>query len=157
MAEDVTEQNKKIMRRMLEAFNTGDTKVIRELLHPQLKDRSVGLGLERAVRHSDIHKKVETQITRDKEVFPDRHFKEEFLVAEGDRVALHWSMTGTNTGPVLGRPATGRKVHWTGTEFCRIEDGKIVEHDDDHSHVFDLLWQLGLLTPEVLNKSEFQV
>jgi predicted ester cyclase len=157
MAEDVTEQNKAIMRRMLEAFNTGDTKVVKELLHPQLKDRSVGLGLERAVRQLDAIKKVEIQITRDKEVFPDRKFKEEVLVAEGDQVILHWSMTGTNTGPVLGRPATGRKVHWTGTEFVRIKDGKIVEHDDDHAHVFDLLWQLGLLNSEVLGLSEFQL
>src|ERR1051326_642353 len=157
MAEGVTEQNKAIMRRMLEAFNTGDTSVCRELLHPHLKSRSVGLGLERAVRQSDSMRKVEIQITRDKEVFPDRYFKEELLVAEGDRVVLHWSMTGTNTGPILGRPPTGKKVHWTGTEFVRIVDGKIIEHDDDHSHVFDLLWQLGLLTADVLNQSEFQL
>src|SRR4051812_35144641 len=96
--EDVTEQNKAIMRRMLQAFNTGDTKIIKKLLHPQLNDRSVGMGLERAVRQSDAMRKVEIQITRDKQVFPDRKFKEELLVAEGDRVILHWSMTGTNTG-----------------------------------------------------------
>lgn len=155
MSEDLIEQNKAIMRRMLKAFNTADTKVIPELLHPQLKSRSLGLGLERAVRQSDTIRKVEVQMMRDKEVFPDRHFKEELLVAEGDRVVLHWSMTGTNTGPILGLPPTGRSVSWSGTEFVRIKDGKIIEHDDDHSHVWDLLWQLGLLTPEVVGRPEF--
>lgn len=157
MPEEVIEQNKAIMRRMLEAFNTGDTKVIPELLHPDLKDHSLGLGLERVVRQSHPMRKVEIQITRDKEVFPDRNFKEEFLLAEGDRVVLHWSMTGTNTGPILGRPPTGRKVSWTGTEFVRIKDGKIIEHDDDHSHVYDLLFQLGLLIPEVVGQPEFML
>jgi predicted ester cyclase len=155
MPEDVIEQNKTIMRRMLEAFNTGDTKVIPELLHPDLRDHSRGVGLEPEVRRAHPMRKVEIQITRDKEVFPDRHFKEELLVAEGDRVILHWSMTGTNTGPILGRPPTGKKVNWTGTEFVRIKDGKIIEHDDDHSHVYDLLFQLGLLTPDILGKAEF--
>lgn len=157
MPKNVIEQNKTIMRRMLEAFNTGDTKVIRELLHPQLKNRSLNLGLERSVRQLDAIRQVEIQMIRDKEVFPDKQFDETLLVAEDDRVVLHWSMTGTNTGPILGLPATGRRVYWTGTEFVRIHEGKIVEHDDDHSHVWDLLWQLGLLTPEIVSRPEFSL
>lgn len=156
LAKDTPEYNKAVVRRMLEAFNTGDTKVVRELLHPDIKDRSLALGLEPEIRRAPVVKRVQTEIMREKEAFPDKRFKEVLLVAEGDRVVLRWQMTGTNKGPAFGRKATGRKVRTSGTEFVRIKDGKIIEHDDDPFHVLDLLWQLGWLDREMLSEPEFK-
>jgi len=59
--------------------------------------------------------------------FPDVHFTLHFDIAEGDLVATHWSYIATNTGPFLGRPATGKKVTDTGTDVFRIKNSKIVE------------------------------
>jgi predicted ester cyclase len=154
--DDPLEYNKAIVRRMLEAFNTGNTEIVRELFHPELQDHSRALGLEAEVRRAPVMNRVQTEIMREKEAFPDRQFKEVYMVAEGDMVVLHWSLTGTHQGQAFGRAATGRRIQTTGTEFVRIKDGMIVEHDDDPFHVFDILWQLGMLDSEMLSSGEFQ-
>jgi predicted ester cyclase len=59
--------------------------------------------------------------------FPDVHFTLNLEVAEGDLVAVHWSYVATNTGPFLGRPATGKRVTDTGIDIFRVENGKISE------------------------------
>ena len=150
------EQNKEIVRKMLKAFNSGDTKAVEELLHPDIVDKSRAIGLEPEVRKQHPRQRVQVEMKREKEAFPDVKFKEESIVAEGDRVILRWSMTGTQKGPFVGRKATGKKVRVTGTEIVRIKDGKIIEHDDDPTHMLDLLRQLDMLEPEMLAKEEFQ-
>jgi steroid delta-isomerase-like uncharacterized protein len=50
------------------------------------------------------------------------------LLAEGDLVAVRSTMTGTHRGPLLGVPATGRRVAIDGTDVVRVRDGRIVEH-----------------------------
>jgi predicted ester cyclase len=152
MPDATLEQNKAIVRRMMEAFNTGDTAVVAELLDPGIQDRGRKLGLENELRRSEPHRRVRTEILRQEDVFPDRKFKEEVLIAEGDTVILHWSMTGTHQGTILGRPATGKRVETTGTEIVRIKNGKIIEHRDDGAHIFDVLFQLDLLDADIVDK-----
>jgi predicted ester cyclase len=155
MADDKLERNKAIVRKMLDAFNTGDSKVVQDLLHPNIKDHSRMLGLEPTIRNAPVVRRVQTEIMREKEAFPDKRFKEELIVAEGDTVVLRWSMTGTHKGNFVGKAGTGKPVAISGTEFVKIQDGKIVEHDDDPLHVIELLSQLDMLTPDVLQKPEF--
>src|SRR5689334_14359290 len=54
--------------------------------------------------------------------FPNVHFTLNKLLAEGDLVAAHWSYVATNTGPFLGRPATGKSVTDTGINIFRIHE-----------------------------------
>jgi predicted ester cyclase len=73
------------------------------------------------------------------------------LIAEGDYVVGRWEGGGTHTGPafkdfLIGSlpPATGRKMHFTGTTVLKVVNGKIVEEiglDDGVT----ALTQLGLL------------
>jgi steroid delta-isomerase-like uncharacterized protein len=150
---DSVEQNKAIMRRMLEAFNTGSTRTVAELFDRDINDRGKRVGFEKSMQTAHPIKRVQTEIMREQDAFPDREFKEEFLIAEGDLVVLHWTMTGTHRGGILGRPATGKKVQTSGTEIIRIKNGKIVEHmGDDTGHVLDLLWQLDMLDKNLLQK-----
>jgi steroid delta-isomerase-like uncharacterized protein len=58
---------------------------------------------------------------------PDLRFTIDDLVAEGDRVTIRWTLRGTNTGPMLGRPPTGQPVELAAIVIFRIEDGKIAE------------------------------
>ncbi|HEX6040440.1 ester cyclase [Longimicrobium sp.] len=158
MPDDTLEQNKAIVRQMLEAFNTGNAEIVQKLLHPDLLDRSRAIGLEPGIRDAPAVRRVQTEVMREGEAFPDRRFEEVYIMAEGDRVMLRWAMTGTNTGTFLGRKPTGRAVKTAGTEFIRIRDGQIVEHDDDPLHILDLLWQMGLLDcADVLRTPEFAV
>lgn len=156
MPDEKLEKNKKVVRRMLKAFNGEDPAAIKELFHPDLVDHSDPIGLEPELLEKDLVTQVQAEVMREKEVFPDRKFKEVSMVAEGDRVVLRWEMTGTNKGDVLGRKATGKKVKTFGTEYIRIKDGKIIEHDDDPGHVLHVLEQLGILDEEILKKPEMR-
>jgi len=146
MPDATLEQNKAIVRRMLAAFNEGNTAVVAELFDRNIRDNSAGLGFEQDVKNAHPVKRVQTEILREEDVFPDRRFEEEVMVAEGDTVVLRWRMTGTNTRQLLGRKATGKKVDTHGIEIVRIQNGKIVEHiSDGGQHFLQVLYQLDLL------------
>jgi steroid delta-isomerase-like uncharacterized protein len=59
--------------------------------------------------------------------FPDVKWTIEDVVAEGDRVVVRWTLTGTHKGPLLGIPPTGKQVKMWGISIYRIADGKIAE------------------------------
>jgi steroid delta-isomerase-like uncharacterized protein len=59
--------------------------------------------------------------------FPDIHVKTNFMVAEGDTVVSHVTMTGTNSGPMMGMPATNQQVTVDGVDIVVVKDGKAVE------------------------------
>jgi len=150
---DTLEQNKAIARRMLEAFNTKNLAIVAELIDQNVQDKSRSLGFETELRRSHPIRRVQTEILREEDAFPDGQFKEEACVAEGDTVVLRWSMTGTHRGSILGRPATGKRVETFGTEIIRIRNGKIIEHTgNDGLDLLDLLFQLDLLDADVVQK-----
>jgi steroid delta-isomerase-like uncharacterized protein len=60
--------------------------------------------------------------------FPDAAVAIDELVADGDRVAVATTLTGTHEGTLMGVEPTGRSVSVTGIDIVRIEGGKIVEH-----------------------------
>jgi predicted ester cyclase len=79
--------------------------------------------------------------------FPDFETTVEMIVAENDLVMVYGPASGTNTGPFLGKPPTGKKAHWTGIAIYRFNDeGKI----DGRWQEFDglgLFTQLGIIPP----------
>ena len=87
------------------------------------------------------------------QAFPDFHFEERSLVAEGDAVAAELIMSGTHTGapdlPVLGGlltgvPPTGRRVSVENIHIYRFQDGVIADHRAVRDDL-GLMQQLGLL------------
>ncbi len=59
--------------------------------------------------------------------FSDFKTNVESSVAEGDRLAVRWTATGTHTGKFAGVPPTGKHVEMLGVEMLRFSDGKIRE------------------------------
>ncbi|MBV2357559.1 ester cyclase [Streptomyces sp. J2-1] len=49
-------------------------------------------------------------------------------VAEGDRVATRWAVTGRQTGEFFGVPSAGNTARLTGTTVDVVRDGRIAEH-----------------------------
>jgi predicted ester cyclase len=82
---------------------------------------------------------------------PDYHTRIDDLIAEGDKVAVRVTITGTHTGNFWGVPPTGRQVHLTGIYIVRIANGKIVEHwgEENGLRVFRQLGFKIKLEPEV--------
>ena len=72
------------------------------------------------------------------------HFSVEDVVAEGDRIVVRWVQQGTQSGPFMGIPPTGRQFTIAGIDVHRMRDGLMAEH----WHVVDLfglLQQLGAI------------
>jgi steroid delta-isomerase-like uncharacterized protein len=76
--------------------------------------------------------------------FPDLDRKVDDLVAEGDRVVARWSATGTQTGPFMGMPPSGKVATNSGITIFRISGGRIVEEWSE-SDMLGLLQQVGAL------------
>jgi len=74
----------------------------------------------------------------------DFQFSVDDVIAEGDKVVLRWTQTGTHIGPLFGMPATGRSSRTTGIEIWRVADGRLAEHWDAVD-VYGQLMQLGLI------------
>lgn len=51
----------------------------------------------------------------------------EDMIAEGDRVAVRYTLYATHTGDFYGAKPTGKTIKLSGIEIFRIEDGKIAE------------------------------
>jgi hypothetical protein len=72
----------------------------------------------------------------------------EDLTAEDDRVVLRWTARGTNTGEMMGMPATGKPATVTGMFLNRFAGGKMVEGWGNFD-ALGMLQQLGVIsTPE---------
>jgi steroid delta-isomerase-like uncharacterized protein len=60
--------------------------------------------------------------------FPDLRFDVTDSISEGDRVAIAWRMTGTQTGALGALPATGRAIDVCGMTVYYFRDGRITGH-----------------------------
>lgn len=59
---------------------------------------------------------------------PDIHAEEQDIIASNDLVAVRLVVSATQTGDLLGIPATGKRVEWNAVDIYRVsEDGRIVE------------------------------
>ena len=76
--------------------------------------------------------------------FPDIHFAIEEMVAEGDTVVTRWTLTGTQQGPFLGIPATGRRIEVSGMSLDHLKDGVLVSGFDGWDNL-GLRQQLGII------------
>ncbi len=77
--------------------------------------------------------------------FPDFRLTIEHTVAEGDRVAVSYSFTGTHKGALGAVPASGNRVTLSGIAIFRLTNGKV----DEARMVWDRLslqQQIGALS-----------
>ena len=65
------------------------------------------------------------------------------LIAEGDQVVALVTFSATNTGEIMGQPATGKSVSFQVAHFLRFTGNRIVE-DRQVTDSLALLTQLGL-------------
>jgi steroid delta-isomerase-like uncharacterized protein len=59
--------------------------------------------------------------------FPDFRLEINYMLSDGDRVAVHYTFLGTQTGQLAGYPPSGRTLRVPGMMISRIANRKIVE------------------------------
>jgi steroid delta-isomerase-like uncharacterized protein len=126
------ERNKALtLRGFEEMFNKGDLSVVDELVAERGEDHQEEPGTDFAEHLKDVIKKMRT-------AFPDLHFELHHVLAEGEIVAVHSTMTGTHRGrfeigPFAQVEPAGRRVAVRHMHFFRWVDGK----NTDLWHVMD--------------------
>jgi predicted ester cyclase len=92
--------------------------------HVHERYRINGRSLSERLRGPELHRALASGT---RETFPGATFVIEDTIAEDDRVALRWTMTGTHEGRLFGVDPTGRRVELRGIEMDRFADDRLVE------------------------------
>jgi steroid delta-isomerase-like uncharacterized protein len=118
------EQNKEAMRRVVEeVFNQGNLSVADELMAPDFVEREeLPPGLPRG------REGVKAMTAMLRSAFPDFRATIDDMVAEGDKVVVRQTWSGTQQGEFLGVPPTGKSVSFGVIDIVRFAGGKAVEH-----------------------------
>ena len=145
--ENSTEQNIRIVRQALEAFNTGDTTRVHEFISSQYFNHESQLDPVRSKLRGP--EEFTDTVRAIRSAFTDLHYDEQETIAAGDKVASIVKVTGKHTGNFFVIPPTGNRISYQAVHIHRIsgDDGKIVEHKavrDDLS----LMVQLGVVGPK---------
>jgi steroid delta-isomerase-like uncharacterized protein len=116
------EANKALIRRVFEEIiPAGDQAAMRDVMAPDFLDHDPLPGQPAGAAGGEYV--VATMHT----AHPDLRFAIDDLVAGADRVVIRWTLRGTNTGPMLGRPPSGQPVEYAAIVIFRIANGKIAE------------------------------
>lgn len=75
---------------------------------------------------------------------PDWSYSLKQIAAEGDRVWVYGTYSGTQTGEWLGIPPSNNKFSIDAVDVFRVQDGKLAEHWDVMD-VYGLFKQLGVI------------
>jgi len=129
------EENKAIIRSLYEADNEKDLSILDEVISSDFYDPTFKL------RGAEAYKQFETAFFNG---FPDWIETIEDIIAEGDKVWVRFTATGTHKGEWLGLAPTGKKVTLKEVQIWRLADGKVVSKDSI-GDLLDAFKQLGLI------------
>ena len=131
-----TEENKALIRRYWEANNEHNVDILDELMTTDYvqHDTTGDMNLQDVKAHN-------TMVIA---AFPDVTATIDDIIAEGDRVVVRMTMSGTHKGEYRGIPSTGKTAVVTEMSIYRISEGKIAE-GWDLSDRLGLMQQLGAI------------
>ena len=117
-------QNKALVRQLVEeAINQNNMSLVEQLLAVDF------------VEHEELPPGMPTGIEGTKilfqmlhSAFPDFHATINDLIAEGDKVVVYMTWSGTQQGEFMGMPPSGKTMSIGVIDIFRVDDGKIVEH-----------------------------
>ena len=126
-----------------EAFNQGNVDVLDEVLSADAVSHDPAEPED--VRGVEAHKQ---RVLGYRAAMSDLHVTVDDVFAEGNMVAMRWSVEATNDGELQGMPPTGKHVAFTGLSIDRFDaDGRIAETWDQWDNA-GFMQQLGI-TPEM--------
>lgn len=125
-----TEENKALIRRYWEENNKHNVDILDELMTTDYvqHDTTGDMNLQDMKAHN-------TMVIA---AFPDVTVTIDDIIAEGDKVVVRMTVSGTHKGEYRGIPPTGKTAVVTEMLIYRISEGKIAE-------AWDLTDRLGLM------------
>jgi predicted ester cyclase len=135
---DATAANKAVVRAFVEAWNARDLTRFDDLMAEACR---LTVGAETLSCSPAATRAIAEHWLAG---FPDYRFELLDVIAEGDRVVARMPFSGTQTGPVLELPPTGRRVRVSEIVIFRLAEGKIVEAWEEYD-ALGMRQQLGVL------------
>ena len=130
-----------LLDKVLELWNQGNLALIPELYTADCVATSSSTPVPFS-GHEGIKKWIEDSRT----MMPDLVMAFPEVVVQGDKIVTVWTMTGTQTGPMVmpggTLPPTGRKVSITGLSIDYLKDGKMAK-EVVIFNALDMLMPLG--------------
>jgi steroid delta-isomerase-like uncharacterized protein len=127
-----------IRHRYHDAWNAGDTSALDGIMAPEVVNHSPLPGQPPGIDG------FKAAIGMMRAGVPDLFITIDSSIEDGDRVSTRWTGRGTQTGELMGIPATGKQVTVTGIDICRVADGRIVEYWQELD-TLSMLQQLGVV------------
>jgi predicted ester cyclase len=134
------EEIKALTHRFFEEYNKGKANAIAAMDELYATDFIMHDGTGNDIHLKDL-KQSESEVFK---AFPDVHFTIDDMVAEGDKVAVRFSFTGTRKGEFMGIPPTNKKVTMWAVSIYRSVGGKFVEAWERYDSL-GFMQQLGFL------------
>jgi steroid delta-isomerase-like uncharacterized protein len=135
---------KRVVREFVDAVNRQDWRRFDDLVAPDFVRHSSTFR-QSHVTNRDARREF---LVAEFKTFPDARELINFLVAEGDKVAVHSHCQATQQGPMGKLPATGRVLSADFISIYRIADGRIKEAWAEWDSLNGLI-QLGHLKPPI--------
>jgi steroid delta-isomerase-like uncharacterized protein len=132
------EENKALIRKWYDCWNKGDWEALYALHADNFVDHNARPGLPPGIE--GMKQDIQMIVT----AVPGSQITLSHLMADGDKVIDHGTLTGTNTGPTMGIPPSGKPVRITATNIWQIQNGKIVAiwHVED---ILGMMQQIGAI------------
>ena len=130
------QDNLAVQQKFGSAVNTGELELLRDVIAPDVVDHDPapdqGPGPEGYIR----------LFAALRASFPDLAVSVDELVMDDDKIAIAYTITGTQKGEFLGVAPTGRKIRARGVQIARFRNGKMVERWGS-SDQLGILQQIG--------------
>ncbi len=135
------EENKAIVRRMYEEIlNKGNLALADEIIALDAFSHQPAAPPESLPGPEGVKRVVKML----QSAFPDQHTTIEEMIAEGDKVVMRGTLSGTHKGNFLGIPPTGKHFTMTQIHILRLVDGKVTEHWVNRDDL-GMMQQLGVI------------
>jgi C-1 hydroxylase len=112
------EKNKALFRGFIDAYNARKLDLVDDFVSPNYIDHEKNIGREG----------LKQLISMGVNAFPDWLETVEDIIAEGDKVWVRLTYTGTHKGEFMGLAPTGKKIESKAVDIYRVVDGKLAEY-----------------------------
>ncbi len=137
------EENKAVVRRFWGVWEEGNIGLVDELVAPDYVNHSPGIPDQ-----PEGPEGIKAVVSMFRGGMPDLRVVIDDMIAEGDKVAVRYTIEGTHEGDLFGVSPTGRRLSIQSFTVERVSDGKIREHWRV-TDTLDMMQQLGVFpTPQ---------
>jgi steroid delta-isomerase-like uncharacterized protein len=134
-----TEENKAIVRRFWGVWEEGNIDLVDELLAPDYVNHTPATPDQPTGPEG-----VKGVVAMFRSAMPDLRVIIEDTIAEGDKVAVRYTLEGTHEGELFGVPPTGKRLSIKSIAVERVSEGRIRDHWRV-TESLDMMQQLGVV------------